>query len=127
MPTKEELTRKVLEITGHQHAYDFESAMRLWWQDERDDGGLRLSVTGHKWFQEAEIESWTFPIEATVPARPLTLLMLKRHITMPYFLSIGKKFSITFYGSREATMYSLYRNIDHFVEMLKRIDPADQS
>lgn len=118
MLTKEDFTRRVLEVVNDT-GWDLESALQLWWQDERDSGGMRLSPTGHKYFQQAGIEGWEFVVESTVPARPLTLLTLKQHMTMPYFLSIGKKFSITFYSSRDATMYSLYGNIDRFVIALK--------
>lgn len=118
MLTKEDFTRRVLESVN-ETVWDLESALRLWWQDERDSGGMRLSGTGHQYFQQAGIESWEFMIGSTVPARPLTLLTLKQHMTMPYFLNIGKKFSIIFYSSRDATMYSLYGDIDRFVRALK--------
>lgn len=118
MPTKQELTAKVLDLLGQQTGYNFESAMLLWWQDNRDCGGMRLTVSGHEQFAAAGLEHWRYDIQSFVPT-PTALLVLKRHLTMPYYLQVGKKHSVTFYGSREALMFALYGDIDRFVLALK--------
>ena len=95
-------------------------ANELWWQDIRDDGGLRLSRYGYHVFEELNIEKYVFSVPANTPASPSQLIALSRHVTCPYFLRIGKTPSITLYGSREAVMYSLYGDIKRFVQAISR-------
>lgn len=120
MPTKQQLTRTVIDLLGDRTGYDFDSAMLCWWQDHRDHGGMRLTANGHEQFQAAGLESWQHDIDS-LTWTPTVLLVLKQHLPMPYFLKTGRKHSITFYGSREAAMLTLYGDIDRFVSALKRL------
>jgi len=119
MATKEQFTRQGLDLLDNNSGYNFESAMLLWWQDNRDQGGLRLTPSGHDNFEQAGLENWKFDLDPADPARPIQLLMLKQHLCMPYYLQLGKKPCLTFYSSKEAAMYALYGNIDRFVMALK--------
>ena len=119
MPTKQDFTERVLELIKDDSDWDLESAMLLWWTDTRPEGGMRLTLPGHDCFQAAGLESWQFDIDPKTPARPIQLLMLKQHMMMPYYLRIDKKPCVTFYSSREATMFALYGNIDRFVQALR--------
>jgi hypothetical protein len=96
------------------------AANELWWQDLRDDGGLRLSQHGYHVFEELKIEKYVFSVAANTPASPAQLIALSRHVTCPYFLRMGKTPSITLFGSREATMYALYGDIKRFVQAISR-------
>jgi hypothetical protein len=118
MLTKEEFTRKALEVLAEDSAYSFDLAIVIWWQDRRDEGGMRLTETGHHYFKQV-FEHWKFDIDSNTPTKAIQLLMLNQHITWPYYLKTGSKPNITFYNSREATMYSLYGNIDKFTVALK--------
>jgi hypothetical protein len=119
MPTKAALTRIVLDLLQDQTAYDFDSALTLWWQDSRDIGGMRLTPSGHEHFQQASFEYWKFDIATNKPVKPVHFLMLTMYLQMPYFLDLGKKRSISFYSSKEATLYALYGDIDKFVNALE--------
>ncbi len=120
MPTKQQLTRIVIDLLGNSSGCDFDSAMLLWWQDIRDHGGMRLTPSGHAQFQAAGLDSWHHAVDGLVVS-PTVLLALKQHLPMPYFLQLGKQSSITFYGSREATMLALYGDLDRFILALKKL------
>mgnify|MGYP007083432925 CR=1 FL=1 len=119
MPTKQELTRTVIDLLGDRCGYDFDSALLSWWQDNRGVGGMRLTRDGHEHFDLAGLENWKFDVDPGTPARPIQLLMLNQHLTMPYYLQLGKNPCLYFYSSKEASMYALYGNIDRFVTALK--------
>lgn len=121
MTDKQEFTLQVLSELPPGHPWDINSAMQLWWKDSRPNSGLRLSRSGHEILQELKIESWEFKVPDGTPARPQHLVVLNRYVTRPYYLNIGKNVHITFYGSKEATMFSLYGNIDLFVNALKNL------
>jgi hypothetical protein len=55
-----------------------------------------------------------------MPAIPGRLLTLDRKLTCPYYISLGKKPKLLLFGSREATMYSLYGDIDKFIKGIAR-------
>jgi len=124
MPTREDYTRKVIELLADCNAYSLDAARVSWWQDSRGQGGMRLTDCGHKQFSRAGLEYWQFDFDPRSRGgwpKPRHLLVLKNHLTAPYFLQIGKKATLVFYGSKEATMFALYGNIDSFVQALKNL------
>ena len=125
MITKQQFVRRVLDLVQDHVQYDAGTAMSMWWQDPRDNGGWRLTDVGHKLCQQALIDCWHYDIDPHIPTRPLQLIMLKKYLGTPYHLRLGRKPSITFYSSREATMYGLYDHIDRFVQALKRNQHSD--
>jgi|694.fasta_scaffold110969_6 hypothetical protein len=122
MTDKQEFTLRVLTQLPAGHSWDINSAMTHWWKDVRPNSGLRLSTQGHEILQDLKIESWEFKMPSGTPARPQHLVVLNRCVTRPYYLNIGKNVNITFYGSKEATMFSLYGDIDRFVNALKTLN-----
>jgi len=118
---KQEFTLQILAQLPDEHGWDINSAMTYWWKDSRPNSGLRLSKQGHEILQDLKIESWGFKVADGTPARPQHLVVLNRSVTRPYYLNIGKNVNITFYGSKEATMFSLYGDIDRFVNALKQL------
>ena len=122
MKNKIEFTNKLLKELPGDHGLTLESALMDWWQDSRADSGLRLTHSGHKTFQQLGLEHWSFEIPAATIAKPKQLIVLNRHVHMPYHIGVGKKPSITFYGSREATMYALYGDLTRFVNALNNLD-----
>lgn len=118
MQTREDYTRKVIELLDDCNAYSLDAARLSWWQDSRGQGGMRLTDAGHKHFSRAGLEYWQFDLTPGGWPKPRHLLVLNNHLTAPYFLKIGKKAMLAFYGSKEATMFALYGNIDSFVQAL---------
>lgn len=92
-----------------------EDALSMWWQDIRTDGGLRLSLEGCVIFNQLGIASYEFEIPPGTPARAGTLLILSNKLTCPYYIAIGKKPRLVLFGSKEATLYSLYGDINRFI------------
>ena len=115
MPSKLELTRK---LTAQSDLWTVEEAMREWWQ--RSDNGWRLTAVGFEAFEQYQLEHWDFETEVAVHAVPRILLALDRRLTGPYYIQVGKRPKLCFFDSREATMYSLYGDINRFVSALSR-------
>ena len=90
MLSKADYTRQILEQVPEQARIEFDYAIQAWWQDIRPDSGFIHYIT------------------------------LNKKLTSPYFLSLGKKPQIILFGSKEATMYSLYGDIERFVQSLSQ-------
>ena len=86
----------------------------------RPDSGLRLSTEGCVVFKQLGIAAYDFDIPASAPVRANTLLVLNNKLTCPYYLVHGKKPKLVLYGSKEATMYSLYGDINRFIASINR-------
>jgi hypothetical protein len=118
--TRLELVQQTLERLPQGHSWTMTTAMEQWWIDSRDQGGLRLSKHGVDAFRLAGHESWFFEIKKSTPFLPRTLLILNQHLECAYWLELKKTSGIEFFSSREATMYSLYQDINQFVRALGR-------
>ena len=100
-----------------------DTALKEWWQDIREDSGLRLSWEGYAIMTQLEIESWSFDTDFAIG--PGQLILLNNKLTCPYFIMMGKKMlakkqpQIIMYGSQEATMYALYGDLKRFLKYLK--------
>jgi len=92
-----------------------DDALTTWWQDIRPDGGLRLSPEGCVIFIRLGITNYEFEIPPSTLARANTLLILSNKLTCPYYIMMSKKPRLLLFGSKEATMYSLYGDIDKFI------------
>jgi hypothetical protein len=120
MLSKLDYTQQILKQLPDDNRPSEEFALSLWWQDIRPEGGLRLSPEGCVIFNAIGIAAYEFEVPPSTPARASTLLTLNRKLTCPYYITLGKKPKIIFYGSKEATMYSLYGNIDKFIQAISR-------
>ena len=120
MLSKADYTQKILEQVPEQARIEFDYAMQAWWQDIRPDSGLRLTYAGFKAFKQVGIVGYEFAVPATVLAKPKQLIALNKKLTCPYYLSIGKDPKVVLFGSKEATVYSLFGDITKFVNMLSR-------
>ena len=120
MLNKAEYTQKLLEQVPESARLEFDYAMQSWWYDIRPESGLRLTVAGFKAFKELGIVHYEFSVPAPVLAKPKQLITLNKKMTCPYYLTIGKDAKIILFGSKEATVYSLFGDINKFVNMLTR-------
>ena len=55
---KEEITRKILPLIDSTEISDFDYAMKTWWVNIRNTGGLCLTALGDKVFRQAKIECY---------------------------------------------------------------------
>lgn len=104
------------QVVSQFSIWTVDDAMKSWWQTT--DGGWRLTHVGFDAFIQCEIEHWDFKSPKMIPT-PGLLLALDRKLTAPYYLHVGKEPRICFFGSKEATMYALYGDINKFVAAIK--------
>jgi len=120
MLTRLDVTRKLLAQLPEQERVLEDQALSDWWRDARNDNCLRLTAQGYSIFEILNIAGYRFDIPPGVPSRASILLILSRKLTCPYYIHIGKTPSLILFGSQEATMYSLYGDINRFVTALNR-------
>lgn len=95
-------------------------ALADWWVDGRAHSGLRLTREARDLAKSAGLESWRFEIEGKTPFLPRTMLTLNSHLECAYWLELKRPPAIELFGSREAVMFGLYRDINQFVRALGR-------
>ena len=119
MRNKLQLTQTLVNLLPDSRRISVESAVPVWWYNLRKNGGLRLTATGYRAFvEELELENYEYPIDNPQLFNQHTVLDLDRKMQMPYYIhavkGIPKK--IVFFGSKEAVMINLYRDLTHFLD-----------
>lgn len=120
MLNKVTLTQQLLDQLQWEMKPTLEEALWSWWQNPDKDAGLRLTTDGSFVFGMLDITRYEFEVPASLPAKPGQLLTLDRKLTCPYYITLGKKPNLVLYGSKEATMYSLYGDLDRFLRGISR-------
>jgi hypothetical protein len=118
--TRLEFVNHTLSLLGSDSGWTVEQAMEEWWVDGRAHSGLRLTKSARELVLKSGQESWFFTIPTGTPFLPRTLLTLNSHLTCAYWLELKRPPGIELFGSREATLFSLYRDINQFVRALGR-------
>lgn len=115
MPTKSEITSRIIESSNRLNKIDLDTALKTWYQNIRDNGGMRLTTYGYKILRSLEIEcwSWPWPNEKGYINKKL-LLEMDRKLEYPYFIN-AKTREIVFYSSREAMMATLYGDLKQWL------------
>jgi len=119
MPNKQQLTQQLLNQLPVDDRPSFEWALKSWWQDLRDDGGLRLSISGYDVFKFLSIEQYEF--DFTKVLSPSLLMILNRKLDCPYYLKGGKHTRLILFGSQAAVMYAMYGDMHKFLQYLERL------
>jgi len=117
MPSRLEITRKIVQDLAPDTRPSEQWAERHWWANIRSSGGLRLSLTGLQAFESLKLESWQYPLLSITPR---VLMILDQKLTCPYYIKLGRQSQITLFGSREATLFGLYGDANRFLGMLDR-------
>ena len=76
MPDKQQLTQQLLNQLPADDRPSFEWALKSWWQDLRDDGGLRLSVSGYDVFKFLSIKQYQFDFIKVLNEKEYTIILL---------------------------------------------------
>jgi len=118
MPDKQRLTQQLLTQLPVDNRPGLEEALKAWWQDPRDDGGLRLSISGYDTFKFLSIEQHAF--DFTKVLSPSLLMTLNRKLDCPYYLKAGKTPKLIIFGSQQAIMYAMYGDLEKFLRYLDR-------
>ena len=106
-------------ITRYPDAPALDEAMVTWWQNIRDDGGLRLTYQGFYVFENLlELSSYSFELPEKL-LTPRNLLAMDRKMTCPYYMVNNRKLNkLVMFGSREAMMAALHGNMQQFINSL---------
>jgi len=119
---KRRITKAILEQIPNN--IDLDKAMKTWWLDIRNEGGLRLSDVGDTCFKQADIESFEFPfrLQRITDKEPIysyqnLMLDLSLKISCPYFIGRHKPSEpyIKIYDSKIAMMINLYGDIYEYL------------
>jgi hypothetical protein len=119
MPDKQQLTQQLLNQLPADDRPSFEWALKSWWQDLRDDGGLRLSISGYDVFKFLSIEQYEF--DFTKVLSPSLLMTLNRKLDCPYYIKVGKTPRLIMFGSQQSIMYAMYGDLEKFLRYLERL------
>ena len=106
-------------ITRYPDAPALDEAMVTWWQNIRDDGGLRLTSQGFYVFENLlELESYSFELPEKLLV-PKNLIALDHRMTCPYYIVNNRKHNnMVMFGSREAMMAVLHGDMQRFINSL---------
>lgn len=122
MTSKLEFTRRVLE-QNPQTEWLLERALRAWWANTRQTGGLRLSAIGYGVFRDlARWPCHDLTIDNSI-LTPSNLIVLDRKVTCPYSFNRrrgGSGTVLTLFGDQEAMVATLYGDIGLWINNLKR-------
>jgi hypothetical protein len=116
---KHQLTKELIDLLPDEQRISVDSAIPAWWYNLRKNGGMRLTTTGYRVFVEnLELEHYDYQISDPQEFNQHTILKLDRKLQTPYYIhavkGIPKK--VVFFGSREAVMANLYRNLEQFLD-----------
>ena len=117
MLSKLTLTQEL--ITRYPDAPLLDEAMVTWWQNIREDGGLRLTYEGFYVCENLmELSSYSFELPEKL-LTPKNLIALDRRMTCPYYMVNNRKLNkLVMFGSREAMMAVLHGDMQRFITSL---------
>lgn len=122
MLNRTELVQQWLEQLNPEVRPSLDCAMREWWRNIRETGGLGLSDIGYEWLVDVlQLPRWEYrsKTESATALNFKRLLILDRHCPCVYwFKSTSKETVLTFFDSREAMTYQLYGSLDRYLQTL---------
>ena len=118
MSNKTDLTRQLLDQLPLDERPTFGLAMKTWWQQSGEDGGMRLSPMGLDVFKQLKVTQYEFEFEHVLS--PNLLITLHRKLTCPYYLKGGKICRLIMFGSEQAVIYAMYGDLKKFLRYLNK-------
>jgi hypothetical protein len=121
MPSRREITLAVIQDLGSDYAWDLDQAMRSGWQNQRDQGGLQLSVIGYRIFRDlAGYEAFEFAVP-NAALIPRNLILLDRRMTWPWAMvrARGGLPQMVMFSSQDAVMATLYGDLEQWLSSLE--------
>ena len=115
---KQEITKKILSVLDYVDINDFDTAMKTWWVNIRNNGGLSLTTVGDHMFTLANIDYHDISTDKSyINGNIKYLLMLDRKMPCPYYLHhINKKIFVRIYDSRVVLLITLQGGIERFLK-----------
>ena len=111
---KQQIVSAVVDQVADQYRVPADKAMKTWWVNIREQGGLRLSRLGFEVFCSLDFEQHT--IKHGMFSKK-TLLDLDRKLQWPYYIDLKSQCIIMFSG-KEATVVLLYGDLQKFLDSL---------
>lgn len=111
---KREITQRLLSLLPSRQDLDLDQALKLWYMNFRDSGGMRLTAIGYTVLVTLGIESWNMDIDPK-KVNKKTILDLDRKLQWPYYIDVKKK-KMIFFSSREAMLATLYGDLGSFLK-----------
>ena len=118
MRDKLELTQQLVDQLDPDLGITVKSATSTWWFNIRKNGGLRLTGPGFDIFkQHLNLAHYEFEVDPLQVTQQL-ILALDRKMQTPYYIHAvkGVPRKIVLFGSREALLINLYRDLKHFID-----------
>ena len=112
MRSKDEYTIAFKENDPRNHKLDFKEAYIIWWQNQRRDGGFRLTAQGYKHCRKTlDLEYFEIELE-DVEATPGFLLDLDKYIKTPYYIKMPRNTikSIVLFDKKTYFTLTMYNN-----------------
>lgn len=120
MSPKELITHNVLRELENKDQIPYDQAMVTWWHNLSKYGGLRLTDAGLNVFKsKLGLDSWTMSLPR-INAK--LLLQLDRKLETPYHLD-NKKRELLLFGEKEATLATLYGDLNRWLELAPNRNP----
>jgi hypothetical protein len=115
---KSEITKKIITLIDSTEISDYDYAMKTWWVNIRNTGGLCLTTSGDQIFTQTKIEHFDLVIDWTNFNDGVSCaLMLDRRMPCPYYLFFkNKQKIIRVYDSRVALLITLQGGIQNFLK-----------
>ena len=112
---KREITQRLLDLlpTGR-NELDLEQALKIWYMNIRDTGGLRLTSIGYTVLKTLDVESWNIDLDGR-RLNKRVILELDKKLQYPYYIDVKKK-QLIFFSSREAMLATLYGDLEAFLK-----------
>jgi hypothetical protein len=120
---KDRITQKVCEQIND-NTLSLEQAYKLWWQNPRRDGGLRLTQLGDLSFRLAGLEYHDHTVKTKDTSYYNFILDLDKKIKCPYYIDVnksteGSKPYLRLYDDRISMMLNLYGDLDSYLKSVK--------
>ena len=112
MRSKDEYTIAFKENDPRNHKLDFKEAYVIWWQNQRRDGGFRLTAQGYKHCRRTlDLEYFEIELEDVI-ATPGFLLDLDKYIKTPYYIKMPRNIikSIVLFDKKTYFALTMYNN-----------------
>ena len=122
MRDKRKLTETLVEQLDPDWGITVKKAMRTWWFNLRNTGGMRLTTDGYQTFcKELDLENYSFNIDDPTDFNQRMILDMDRKLQMPYYIHAVKGIPkrVIFFGSREAMVTNLYGDLKKFLDNYK--------
>lgn len=110
---KREITQRLLGLLPNSPC-NLDEALKIWYMNIRESGGLRLTGIGYTVLKTLDIESWCLDLDAKKINKKIVLEM-DRKLQYPYYIDVKKK-KLIFFSSREAMLANLYGDLEAFLK-----------